>query len=127
ARLRELVESGEPFVYTSGQYPSEFEKTTVAVMICPHPKRSGSVFVYDLRHDPAAYKDMTPEQLADKWRWKKDSDEPPLPVKSTPYSRVPAVAPLKVLDTASQQRLQLDMEAVRQHHQALKAATDLAD
>jgi len=126
-KLAELVESKEPFVYTSGRYSGEFEKTTVAVHVCAHPKHNGGSFVYDLRHDPAEYKDMTPEQLADKWRWKKDSDEPRLPVKKLQYNHCPAVAPLGVLDDASKERLKLDMGVINKHLAALRAMKDLPD
>lgn len=124
--IAELVEKGEPFVYTSGQYPGEFEKTTAVVPICPHPKRNGCSFVYDLRHDPAEYQNMTAEQLAERWRWKKDSDEPRLPVKKLQYNHCPALAPLGVLDEASQQRLQLDPSVICKHWAALRKMKDLA-
>lgn len=126
-KLATVVESGEPFVYTSGQYPGEFDKTTVVARVCPHPKHNGSSFVYDLRHDPTQYKDMSAEQLAEKWRWKKDSDEPRLPVKKLQYNHCPAVAPLSVLDDASQQRLKIDMAAIKKNLAALRGMTDLAD
>jgi exodeoxyribonuclease-1 len=112
-----IVESDQPFVYTSGKYPGEFEKTTVAYAICNHPKKQGSL-VYDLRYDPTEYRDMSAEQLAEKWRWKKDSEEPRLPVKTIQYNRCPAVAPLGVLDESSRQRLKLDLKQI-QHHLAL--------
>jgi exodeoxyribonuclease-1 len=126
-RLAELIEGGEPFVYTSGRYPSEFEKTTVAVRICPHPKHNGSSFVYDLRRDPSEYASMTPEQLADKWRWKKDSDEPRLPVKKLQYNHMPSVAPLGVLDDKSRQRLQIDLDVIKKNLAAIRKMTDLAE
>jgi exodeoxyribonuclease-1 len=126
-RLADLVEGGEPFVYTSGRYSSEFEKTTVAVHICAHPKHNGSAFVYDLRHDPTQYADMTPEQLAEKWRWKKDSTEPRLPVKKIQYNHMPAVAPMGVLDEASQKRLQINFDDIQKHLGIIRKMTDLAD
>lgn len=125
-KTAELVESGQPFVYTSGKYASEYEKTTIVDRICGHPKGRGS-FVYDLRFDPLEYKDMSPEQLVERWRWKKDADEPRLPVKTLQYNRCPAVAPLGVLDAASQKRLKLDMEQINQHLKALRQMTDLEE
>jgi exodeoxyribonuclease I len=126
-RIAELAEKGEPFVYTSGQYPSEFQKTTVVARVCAHPKRNGCSFVYDLRHDPAEYRDLSAEQLAEKWRWKKDSQEPRLPVKRLQYNHCPAVAPLGVLDDASRQRLKLDLTLMQKHLKALRAMPDLAE
>lgn len=125
-KVAELATAGQPFVYTSGKYPSEFDKTTVVQTVCEHPKKQGSL-VFDLRHDPAEYADLTPEQLAEKWRYKKDSDEPRLPVKTLQYNRCPAVAPLGVLDEASQKRLSLDLATVQKHARTLKTLKALPD
>ncbi|MEK7153611.1 MAG: hypothetical protein AAB834_06685, partial [Patescibacteria group bacterium] len=125
-RVAELVTNGQPFVYTSGKYPSEFEKTTVAFRICDHPQNQGS-FVYDLRHDPTPYKDLSPEQLVELWRWKKEPQEPRLPIKTLQYNRCPAVAPLGVLDEASRQRLGIDLAAIKNHLAILKNTKDLEE
>jgi exodeoxyribonuclease-1 len=115
-----LVEGGQPFVYTSGKYPGEFEKTAVVYAVCNHPKKQGSL-VYDLRHDPTEYRDLTAEQLAEKWRWKKDSKEPRLPVKTLQYNRCPAVAPMGVLDDASRERLKIDLDQIKRNLALLKS------
>ncbi len=125
-KVSELVSGAQPFVYTSGKYPAEFEKTTVVYRVCDHPQRQGS-FVYDLRHDPAVYKDSTPEQLAELWKWQRDPEEPRLPVKTLQYNRCPAVAPLGVLDEASQQRIKLDMAAVKKNLTTLKSIQGLGE
>lgn len=126
-KVAELVEGREPFVYTSGAYPSEFDKTTVALAICPHPKHQGSSFVFDLRYDPLEYKDMTPAQLVERWRWKKDPEEPRLPIKTLAYNKCPAIAPLGVLDAASQDRIKIDMSEVKKHAAALTSMKDLEE
>lgn len=124
-KVEELVQSGQPFVYASGKYPGEFQKTTVVHTICPQPKRQAA-FVYDLRHDPTPYKDMSPEQLADLWRWKKDKDEPRLPVKTLAYNKCPAVAPIGTIkDEAVRERLQIDLDAIKKHLALLKSMHDL--
>lgn len=122
-KVAELVEAGQPFVYASGKYPSEFEKTTVVAAVGHHPRKQGS-FVYDLRHDPAKYQDMSPEQLAELWRWKADAAEPRLPVKVLQYNRCPAVAPLGVLDSASQTRLKIDLGQIERHRHLLRSLQD---
>lgn len=126
-KVAELVNKNEPFVYTSGRYASEHQKTTVALKICDHPKNNGSALVFDLRHDPAEWASQTAEQLAEAWRWKKDSDEPRLPVKTMAFNRCPAVAPLSVLDADSQERLSIDLAIIKKHHTVLEQAKDLAD
>lgn len=124
-KVSELVMTKEPFVYTSGKYPSEFEKTTVAVMVAKHPKKQGAL-VYDLRHDPAQFKNMSPTELAEAWKWSADETKLRLPVKTLQFNRCPAVAPLSVLanDEASQQRLKIDLQQIKHHHQALQSMKD---
>lgn len=126
-KIANLVAGDQPFVYTSGKYPGEFEKTTVAYTICEHPDRPGSAFVYDLRHDPAQYKTTSPEQLVELWKWKKDPEAPRLPVKTIMYNRCPAVAPVGVLDAASQKRLKIDLQQISRHLAVLKQMPDLED
>lgn len=120
--VAKLAESGEAFVYSSGQYPAEYEKTTVVVMAVKHPQQGA--FVYDLRHDPTQYAGMSAAELAKLWEWKRDSAEPRLPVKLLQYNRCPAVAPLGVLDAASQERLKLSLDDVRANASKLKALLD---
>ena len=45
--VKDLVETGKPFVYSSGKYPNSYQKTTVAVSLGAHPGKQG-VLVYDL-------------------------------------------------------------------------------
>lgn len=122
-KVAELVDSNQPFVYSSGQYSSEFEKTTVAVKLSDNPVKQGAL-VYDLRHDPTPYLAMSAEQLAETWKYKKDRTEPRLPVKTLQYNRCPAVAPLAVIDDPSQARLKLDLEQIKAHRATLKSAPE---
>lgn len=118
--VKKIVTSQQPFVYTSGKYPSDYEKTTVVATLCEHPLQSGAAFVYDLRHDPTPFAAMNPSELAEAWRWKKDSDEVRLPVKTLKYNRCPAIAPLGVLDASSQERVKIDPKVYTDNFQKLK-------
>ncbi len=112
-KISALASSGKPFVYTSGKYPSEYEKTTVVIAIAKNPNRDGGVLVYDLRHDPEEFATMSPEQLAEAWSWRpKDDTGARLPVKTLQFNRCPAIAPLGVLDSAGYERLSLDKEVI---------------
>lgn len=124
--VAKLIGTNQPFVYSSGKYASEFEKTTVAVQVADHPKRAGAL-VYDLRHDPGQFDKLSAAELVELWKWKKDPDAPRLPVKTMRFNCCPAVAPLGVLDAASQERLQLDLATITKHHAVLKTMTDFKD
>ena len=119
-----LVGRGKPFIYTSGRYPDEFSKTTVAVMIAKHPGRDAAL-VYDLRIDPDEFSGLSPAQLAALWQLR-GPEAPYFPVKKLAYNRSPAVAPLRVLDRASSKRLKIDMRLFEQNHDKLIRAENFA-
>lgn len=125
--VAELANKDEPFIYTSGRYSGEYQKTTPVIKIADDPRKSGA-YVYNLRYDPTQYLQMTPEQLVEVWKWKKDATEDQrLPVKVLPFNKCPAVAPLGVLDQISQERLKINLDIIKQNIAKLKQAPDFAD
>lgn len=124
--VSKLVLSGQPFVYSSGRYPSEFEKTTVVVNLGVHPTSQGAL-VYDLRQDPTPFLKMSVEELVEAWRYTTDRESIRLPVKGLQFNRSPAVAPLGVLDDASMERLHLSQKTIEKHRAKLKAGTGFYD
>lgn len=122
--VAELVTASDPFVYTSGKYPSEFEKTTVVDVVAEHPSGQG-VLVFDLRHDPTPFAELDAGELAEALRWRPKEDLGlRLPVKTLKFNRCPAVAPLSVFDEASQKRLKLSPELFRTNRQKLQPIRD---
>lgn len=125
-KIAPLITSGRPFVYTSGRYPSEWEKTTIAVMVAPHPDKQAAL-VYDLRIDPDEFKDFSPAELAKRWQ-DHGEDAPYFPVKQLAYNKCPAVAgDLRVVDKKTEERLDLHMEIIENHLAKLKKLEDLGD
>lgn len=120
-----LVAKGQPILYTSGRYPAEYEKTTVAVMVAPHPDKSAAL-MYDLRVNPAEFIELTPAELAKSWQ-NYAKDAPYFPVKVLSYNRCPAIAPLSVLDTKSAVRLKIDSAKIDDNWAKLKKAKDFGD
>lgn len=122
-KVEALASGRTPFVYSSGKYDGEFEKTTVAVALGQHPDRQG-LLVYDLRVPPGQFIAMKPEQLAAAWKYTKEPEAVRLPVKTLQYNRCPAIAPLNVVDEASQKRLGLNMPLLEKHRQELNTDPD---
>ncbi len=120
-----LVGAGRPLVYTSGRYPSEFEKTTIAAMVIEKPDKSGAL-MYDLRIDPDEFKDLAASELVERWK-ARGEDAPYFPVKELRYNRCPAIAPISVMDTAAYRRIKLHKELVESHFAKLKKAEGLGD
>lgn len=126
-KVRGLVSTGQPFVYASGKYSSEYEKATLAVKLAEHPAGQG-ILAYDLREDPSGFLSLSAAELAERWRYSKDPAAPPrLPVKTLKFNRCPAVAPLSVLDDVSAKRLQLGKKIWQANWQKLLAAPDFMD
>lgn len=117
--IAKVVTASQPFIYTSGKYSNEYEKTTAVGLLADNPKRSGSVLVFDLRYDPKKFLGLDPPALAEAWRKRKDDPGPRLPVKTLQFNRCPAVAPIGVLDTDSQERLHLKPKAFQANFKKL--------
>lgn len=117
--VQKIVESAQPFLYTSGKYSGDFLKTTVIAQLLKHPKRDAAI-VYDLRFDPTPLFKLSVDELAQRWKAKRGDDVERLPVKTLQYNRCPAVAPLGVLDAQSQKRLGIDMSLIRNNYHMLK-------
>ncbi|MCL2451431.1 exodeoxyribonuclease I [Candidatus Saccharibacteria bacterium] len=130
--VAKLVNPSEPraFVYASGRYPAEFEKTTVAWPLAP-AKKPGAVIVYDLRVDPASWADKSLKELEKianaSYEERKSENFAPLPVKELGLNRCPAVAPIGTLDAAAKKRLGLDMKKVEANFDYLKENRGLVD
>jgi exodeoxyribonuclease-1 len=117
--VKSLITKPQPFVYTTGRYPSAWLHTSVAVMMMPHPEQD-SALVYDLRFDPTEFADKTPEELVEHWRFSRDPEHVRLPVKTLKYNRCPAVAPLGVFNEEAQKRLELPLKTIEKHYAALR-------
>src|SRR3989344_1073655 len=78
-KIAPLVTKGDPLVYTSGRYPSDYNKTTIAVLVAEKKDKSGAL-MYDLQIDPGAFKDLSADKLAERWADRSES-APYFPVK----------------------------------------------
>ncbi len=124
-KVEALVGKRDPLIYTSGRYPSEYQKTTVAVMVGPRANQPGAL-MYDLRIDPANYINLEPAELAAKWS-ARGENAPYFPVKILSYNRCPAIAPLSVLDDTSARRLKIDALQIDKNFEKFKRAKGFID
>jgi exodeoxyribonuclease-1 len=121
--VAELIAEDKPFVYTSSHYPSDYLHTTVVTPI-PLKLSGDSRLVYNLRHDPSTFLELSSEELVEAWQFNEDPKALRLPVKTLKYNRVPAVAPLSVLDGAAAKRLDIDMDAISKNYEVLTQNKD---
>ncbi len=107
------LDDKKPFVYASGRYPAEFNKTTVAFPLTSG--RNGNVLVFDLRYNL--------EELL-------KQEEPKFypVVKELCLNKCPAVAPISVLEKYDGwQKIGLDKNTVQQNLEVLLKHPDFAE
>jgi exodeoxyribonuclease I len=123
--VKKFIEANATFIYSSGRYTSEVEKTAVVRVL--HTDDAKGALLYDLRFDPVQFKDLLPEDLAERWRFTKDPKAlPRLPVKSMKYNHCPALSPTGILsDMGVQERLKVTPEMVNANLAKLSSMPDL--
>jgi exodeoxyribonuclease-1 len=124
------LDDKKPFVYTSGRYDAEHDKTTVAFPLTAG--KNGNVVVYDLRYDPTAIIHLSADELKKKfyatWEERQADGFVKLPIKELQYNRAPAIAPLGVLEQADGwNRIHLDQATIEKHKTALLSAPHFAE
>ncbi|HEY4160455.1 MAG TPA: exodeoxyribonuclease I [Candidatus Saccharimonadales bacterium] len=123
--VKKFLDANPTFIYSSGRYSSETEKTAVARVL--HTDDAKGALVYDLRFDPTELKGLSAEALVERWRFTKDPAAPPrLPVKTIKYNHCPALSPVGPLrDKAVQERLKVTPELVNANLAKLSAMPEL--
>ena len=142
------LDDKKPFVYASGRYSNEFNKTTVAFPLAPG--RNGNVLVYDLRYDLDQIKH---EEIPHSRSIFGDgpNTERPRPVTTGPrersendgisrarsyypivkelcYNKCPAVAPIGVLDSNNGwEKIGLSREQAEENLNTLLAHPEFAE
>lgn len=122
------LEDKRPFVYASGRYAAEFNKTTVAVPLTSG--RNGNVLVYDLRYnleELLSDAELDGDQDADGIRDRKTKGFSPI-VKELCFNKCPAVAPVGVLDKCDGwAKIGLDKDIVEKNLNILLAHPEFAE
>lgn len=119
---------GHAFVHTAYTYPKEYLHTSVVTAIAPGEYK-GMFWVYDLRHDPTPWINMSADELRSHCQLpelERPDDHTFLPVRKLACNQCPAVAPYDVLraDAAAQERLKIDLELVKKHLAILRQHPD---
>ncbi len=124
------LDEKQPFVYSSGRYDNEHNKTTVAFPLTSGS--NGNVVVYDLRYDPTPFIGMSLTNIKNKlyasWEERSQDDFIKLPVKELQYNKAPAVAPLGVLGQANGWKaINLNTDTINSHKNILLKKPDFAE
>ena len=138
--VRKLVnlEDKQPFVYASGRYSSEYNKTTVAFPLTVG--RNGNVLVYDLRYNLEELLERVttlegdPQNVCDSKILGEEKSAGPAQKKFFPivkelcYNKCPAVAPLSVLDVQDGwKKIEITREVVENNLKILLTHPEFAE
>ncbi len=123
------LENPKPFVYTSGRFKVEFEKTTVAFPIAP--AKNQNVIVWDLRFSPEKFIDWSEDQILENitadFETRSSDNFEPIAAKILQYNKCPAVAPMGVLTEENQQRLKIDLAEIQKNLDILRKNPHFAE
>ncbi len=123
------LENPKPFVYTSGRFKVEFEKTTVAFPIAP--AKNQNVIVWDLRFSPEKFIDWSDGQILENitadFETRSSDDFEPIAAKILQHNKCPAVAPMGVLTEENQQRLKIDLAEIQKNLDILRKNPHFAE
>lgn len=122
------LQEPSPFVYSSGRYEADYNRTTVAWPLAEADY--GNIFVYDLRYDPSVWLSKSPDEIEEIIMTpydKRGEDYQRLPVKKMQFNRSPAIAPLGVLSQEDGwSKISLDMKTIKKHIALLNENPDFA-
>ena len=124
------LDDKQPFVYSSGRYDNEYNKTTVAFPLTA--ALNGNVLVYDLRYNPSDFVTLDKKELEKKlyasYEERQKEGFKKLPVKVLQYNRTPAVAPVGVLEQADGWKgIGLDQDVIAMNMRALLSYPEFAE
>ncbi len=112
-----------PLVHVSSRYPASQGCTTLVLPLVDHPSNPNAVLAYDLSQDPLAFFEGSVEQ----WKHQLFSTTETLaaeglsrlPIKLIHKNRCPVLFPVKTMDSATAERLGLDLAAQERHWKTL--------
>ncbi len=120
-------EQDKPVLHTSGMFPALFGHTTAIAVLGVHPRMANRLIVADLRQNPE-YLLNTPAEVLLELLFTRGEDLPEgverPGIKELHLNRAPLLAPLRVLNGAGAERLQLNLAVCQQHFAVIQQHRD---
>jgi exodeoxyribonuclease-1 len=111
-KVQEQIRLMQPLVHISGRFSAARNYLGVVLPLAWHPSNRNALIVCDLHQDHQPLLDQDADTLRRRLYTRREElaqGELPVPLKLLHINRCPVIAPLKVLRSEDQQRLQLDM------------------
>ena len=118
----------EAVLHVSSMYSSERNAIAMVMPICQHPTNKNSIIVYDLSQAPDDFIEIDADEISGRM-YTKASELPEgikrIPLKDVHINKCPVIVPLKTMDTASAERLEIDIEACEANRKIILENIDL--
>ena len=112
----------DALLHVSSRYAAERGAIAMVMPICQHPVNKNGIIVYDLNVHPEVFFDTDSDELAA--RLYTPATELPegvqrVPLKQIHINKCPVVVPLKTMDSATADRLQIDVDTCMLHRELI--------
>jgi len=114
-------------LHVSSRYSAERGAIAMVMPLCMHPTNKNAIVVYDLTATPDSFINIDAEEIAA--RLYTPARELPegverIPLKLVHINKCPIIVPLKTMDDAAAQRLQIDIKQCEEHRQIILSNID---
>ncbi|VAW52424.1 Exodeoxyribonuclease I [hydrothermal vent metagenome] len=121
------LQTHEAILHVSSRYSAERGAIAMVMPICQHPVNKNGFIVYDLDVHPEQFFNADSEEMAA--RLYTPAKELPegikrIPLKQIHINKCPVIVPLKTMDNAAAQRLNIDVERCQQHRELIMQNID---
>jgi exodeoxyribonuclease-1 len=115
-----------PVLHVSAMYPAELGCIAMVAPIAMHPSNKNEVIVYDLRHDPEPFLNLSPHTLRERLFTAKNSlpeGMERLPIKTIHINKCPVVVPANTLTGEAGERWQIFPQQCEENHSKIRQTT----
>lgn len=116
------LETKKPVLHVSMLYRATRGCMAVVMPLCMHPSNNNGVVVYDLRLDPAAWMDLSVEEIRQRI-YTRTEDLPDgverVPLTTLQINKCPVVTSLSVLSEQNMAQYEIDLDTCRSHWKKL--------
>jgi exodeoxyribonuclease I len=116
------MRSRSPVLHVSTMYSADRGRLALVMPIGQHPLNNNGVIVYDLRNNPAEWKDLPVEEIRRRIftpREKLGEGERRIALSSIAINKCPLISPISVLDNERAADYAIDLDICRQHWQLI--------
>jgi exodeoxyribonuclease-1 len=113
----------KPLLHISSMFPAENGCAAVVAPLAMHPVNKNGVIVCNLSVDPAPLLQLSAEQIAERLYTRTEDlpeGEQRIPLKLVHTNKCPVLTTVKLLDSGSAKRLNIDLQRCERHWQMLR-------